>query len=112
MAPIGVQYRQGDVLLVAADRLPADVEPVAFAAEPLALVPAAPGPGSHLLAPSPGLRVYRRRGGDGPIEWLELTGSITLAHPEHAPIMLEPGLWRVVCQREYDPAAGHRRVAD
>jgi hypothetical protein len=44
MAPTGVQYRQGDVLLVAADTLPVDVEPVTFAAEPLALVPAASEP--------------------------------------------------------------------
>lgn len=43
MALLGNQYRQGDVLLVATTALPADVEPVAFAATPLALVPAAPG---------------------------------------------------------------------
>jgi hypothetical protein len=106
------QYRQGDVLLVATGALPANAEPVVFAAEFLTLVPAASGPGSHLLASSPGLRAFRRKGGDGSIEWLELAGSITLTHPEHAPIVLEPGIWRVVRQREYDPAAGHRRVAD
>ncbi|MBL6081804.1 hypothetical protein JMJ56_27860 [Belnapia sp. T18] len=106
------QYRQGDVLLVAIDALPTEAEPVAFTTEPLALVSTASGPGSHLLPPAPGLRAYRRKS-SGDVEWLELTGAnLTLAHPEHAPIVLEPGIWRVVRQREYDPAAGHRRVTD
>jgi hypothetical protein len=112
MTLVGSQYRQGDVLLIAVNALPADVEPIAFAAEPLALVRAAPGPGSHLLAPSSSMRAFGHRGGDGSIEWLEVARGITLTHREHAPIILEPGIWRVVRQREYDPAAGHRRVVD
>ena len=112
MASRGLQYRQGDLLLVAADALPVNVEPVAFAAKPLALVPSVSGPGSHLVDASPSLRAYCRRNGDGAIEWLDLTGTITLSHPEHASIMLEPGIWRVLRQREYDPVAGHRRVVD
>jgi hypothetical protein len=113
MAPVDTQYRQGDILLVVVDALPADAEPIASATGPLALVPSAPGPGSHLLPRSPNVRVYGRTGGDGAIEWLEISGGgITVAHPEHAPIRLEPGIWHVIRQREYDPAAGHRRVAD
>ena len=109
---VNSQYRQGDILLVAVDALPADAEPITFALQPLALAPAAPGPGSHLLAPSPGLRAFSRKGGDGSAEWLELAGRITLTHPEHAPIVLEPGIWWIIRQREYDPADGHRRMTD
>lgn len=29
----------------------------------------------------------------------------TLTHPEHAPLRVEPGVWRVVRQREYTPQA-------
>ncbi|HYZ61445.1 MAG TPA: hypothetical protein VE650_03250 [Acetobacteraceae bacterium] len=112
MAPVGAQYRQGDVLLVAEPALPGDAAPVAFAAEPLALVPGEAGPGSHTLAPSAVLRAYSRKGGDGSVVWIELAGTVTLAHPEHAPVALEPGIWRVIRQREYEPAAAPRRVAD
>ena len=35
-----------------------------------------------------------------------------IVHEEHAPITLEPGVWRVYRQREFDPLVGVRRVAD
>jgi len=35
----------------------------------------------------------------------------TLKHPEHGPITFDPGLYKVVRQREYEPR-GWRRVAD
>jgi hypothetical protein len=118
MAPIGTQYRQGDVLLVAEGALPPDLEAISGpTGNALALVPGTPGVGSHLLPVAPELRAYRRAGGDEPIDWLEIgSRGITLTHPEHAPLTLEPGIWRVVRQREYDPAAPasarHRRAAD
>lgn len=34
-----------------------------------------------------------------------------LKHPEHGPIAFEPGEYKVIRQREYEPA-GWRRVAD
>ena len=69
-------------------------------------------PGTHQLAPSVGLRAYRRSAGDGAIEWLEIAGgSVSLTHPEHAPMTLTPGLWQVIRQREFDPAASAPRRA-
>lgn len=113
MASADTQYRQGDVLLVAVAALPGEAEPVAFATEPLALATSTAGLGSHHLTSSPALRAYRRRGGDAAIEWLVLTGGeVALGHPEHAPIVLGPGIWRVIRQCEYDPATGPRRIAD
>ena len=108
MAPIGTQYRQGDVLLVAAAGLPAGLEPLPVPAHgiyPLASS-GAPAGGSHLVPLSPAVRAFRPTGGGGAAEWLQVTGGgVTLTHPEHAPLRVEPGVWRVVRQREYDPSA-------
>jgi hypothetical protein len=47
----------------------------------------------------------RELGSEGPVDWLVVEGgSVTLKHPEHAPLAVPPGIWRVVWQREYDPA--------
>ncbi len=109
MAPTGTQYRQGDVLLVAAAGLPAGLEPLPPPQRdlhPLAPSDAAAG-GSHLVPLSPGVRAFRPAGGEGgAAEWLQVAGGgVTITHPEHAPLRLEPGVWRVVRQREYDPSA-------
>ena len=39
-------------------------------------------------------------------------GGAELKHEEHATIKIEPGLYEVVIQREYDDAEEWRRVAD
>ncbi|MGZ4973977.1 MAG: hypothetical protein ACXWDN_14550 [Limisphaerales bacterium] len=43
--------------------------------------------------------------------FLSISADGTVNHPEHAPIQLPPGSYRVTRQREYSPAA-IRRVAD
>jgi hypothetical protein len=40
-----------------------------------------------------------------------LAASATVVHPEHAPVILPEGTYRVLRQREYTPQ-GIRRVAD
>jgi len=115
VAEAGVQYRQGDLLLVAVAELPPGLEPLPLpAGEVLALVPAdAGGAGTHGVLAGPGLRAWRTAGRDGPAEWLEIRGGrLTLAHPEHAPLVLEPGLWQIRRQRRYDPGQHQRWVAD
>lgn len=117
MVTAGTQYRQGGILLVATERLPAAIEPVPLPGhQPLALTTGGTGAGSHLLPRAPALQAYRPAGGEGAAEWLELGERLTLTHPEHGPLTLEPGVWRVVRQREFDPAAPgarrHRRVVD
>jgi hypothetical protein len=53
MVSVGTQYRQGDVLLVAAQELPPDLEPLSLSmGELLPLVPGGSG-GSHLVSPMP-----------------------------------------------------------
>ena len=37
------------------------------------------------------------------IEWLEVgEAGLTLTHGQHGALVLEPGLWRMGLQREYD----------
>jgi hypothetical protein len=38
-------------------------------------------------------------------------GTTTLAHPEHKPLTFEPGIYKAIRQREYEPK-GWRRVND
>ena len=105
-APIGTQYRQGDILLVAQARLPTIAEPIL---EPLEsahrlFLSVNAGPTAHSIQRATGCVGYRASGG-GALEWLEVIGApVILAHPEHAPLALAPGVWRIIHQREYDPA--------
>ena len=113
MASPGTQYRQGDVLLIAMPALPAGLEAVpVLSHEPYPLV-VGPDAGSHILQGSGGLRLYRQPNSGSAVSWIEITGDgVALDHHQHAPLTLEPGVWRVLLQREYDPAAGPRRVVD
>jgi hypothetical protein len=69
---------------------------------------------SHIVPVGPALSAYREVGPNAGDGWLEVRGSgVTVTHSEHAPIHLEPGIWRVIPQRQYDPAtAAARRVTD
>jgi len=43
--------------------------------------------------------------------WLCVRSQVAVVHPEHAPVTLDPGDYRIVQQREYAPQA-IRRVSD
>jgi hypothetical protein len=101
-----VQYRQGDVLLVAVQAVPAGAVPVPRRDGSLVLAEgeatrhlhAIADPNAELLAlPAlPAEEVERR--------FLRIVGgTATLTHQEHDPIVLPCGLYRVVRQREYVP---------
>lgn len=101
MAMAGVQYRQGDVLLVAASGLPTGLEPVPLppSDDYLLAEAGAPSGESHLVVLSLGVRAFRAARGEVGADWLHVTGGgVTITHPEHAPIRLESGYWRVVRQ--------------
>ena len=103
--PRGFQVRQGDVLLEAVDALPAHADLVgAEIASPLALDShGSGGHGTHVVAPSPVLRAWRRAG-IADVGWLEVTGGeVVVSHARHAPVTLAAGVWQVLRQREYDP---------
>ncbi len=96
------QYRQGDVLLVKTRRqelpgatpVPRDQGRIVLAlGEATGHAHAVVAAGAELLERADGERYLRV---DGPAE---------LTHEEHGTIALEPGLYRVIRQREYGPGA-------
>lgn len=117
MTYIGRQYRQGDLLLIEEERLPLGLEvisPPPGCSEVALMETDVAKQGSHIVPIGPMLSAYREVGPHAASGWLEVHGTgVTVRHAEHAPIYLEPGVWRVIPQRQYDPAkAAPRRVAD
>jgi hypothetical protein len=114
MAAPGTHYRQGDILAIAVAAVPEEMELIK--ANPGARLPLVADdggrPGGHLVTATSDVRGYRRAGGFGPIEWLEVGDEgLSLIHGQHGAMVLEPGLWRIVRQREYDPRTfPHLRV--
>jgi hypothetical protein len=102
----GAQYRQGDVLLVAVEAIPAQVSPVAREDGVLVLAHgeatghrhAIAEPHADLLA-APGEEIERR--------FLRVVGGPAyLVHEEHNPIALPAGSYQVIRQRAYEPQPG------
>lgn len=113
-------YRQGDVLLVRVDKVPAGLAPVAREngrvilahgevtghahaivderAELVGVVPETEG----LVSADEAAELYLMVHGDDPVD---------LVHDEHDTIPLEAGAYRVIRQREYAPEQ-NRLVAD
>jgi hypothetical protein len=62
---------------------------------------------AHALEAEADVRLLRSNGPDRLIDWLEVRDApVPLTHPQHAPLRLAAGIWRVVRQRQYDPARG------
>jgi hypothetical protein len=101
-----VQYRQGDVLLVAVQDVPAGAVPVPrrdgsvvlAEGEATGHLHAIADPNAELLAlPAEEAEEVERR-------FLRIVGgTATLTHQEHDSIVLPRGLYRVIRQREYVP---------
>ena len=103
--------RQGDVLLVPVDVIPASAKPVARDRGRVVLAYGEATGHAHAIVvlgghPTP----------DDIQRYLRLTAVATLQHEEHGPIAIAPGTYRVVIQREYVPAPVNspawRRVID
>lgn len=106
-----IQYRQGDVLLVAVDDIPKDAKKaknniIAYGES-----------SNHCHAMTGEVDVlekdgesYMVVGADGKLEHVRVDnpGSWT---GEHLPIAVPPGKYRVVHQQEYDPWEKHSRLA-
>jgi hypothetical protein len=115
MAEPGTHVRQGDILAVAVAAIPTETEPALIQSG--ARFPLVTGdsdrPGTHLVTATSSVRAFRRDAGLGLIEWLEVgEAGLTLTHSQHGALDLEPGFWRMVRQREYDPRASPRFRAD
>ena len=96
---IPVHFRQGDVLLVAVEAVPAGATPERRTGR-IVLAEGEVTGHVHAVA-EPDARTFTHDG-----QRYLLTRSIaTLVHEEHAPIEVPEGSWRVVIQREYEPPA-------
>jgi hypothetical protein len=103
-------FRQGDVLIIRVAALPNDLEPVAREAGRVILAHGeATGHAHAIKAESAALfrdprlmAIFMTVGADGPV---------VLEHDEHDAIVIAPGTYQVIRQREYSPEA-IRTVAD
>ena len=99
------QYRQGDVLFEEIQNLPPRLKKLAHC-----VIAEGEATGhKHEVADVGAAVQYENE--DGTVRFLEVLKSTSVVHPEHGPISLAPGNYRVVYQREYEPSAV-RRVKD
>lgn len=100
--PVLLSFRQGDVLLVEVPQIPDRAEPEARSGRIILAEGEATGH-AHAIHERDA-RTFTYEG-----ERFLLTRSkAQLVHEEHGPIEVPPGAWRVVLQREYEPASSDR----
>lgn len=104
-------YRQGDVLLMPCSDVPADAS-----AEPpehghIVLARGETSGHAHVMA-AERVSYFRDDGTGGGFVRISGPAPVALTHEEHAPLMVPPGNYRVVRQREYQPRALPRAVID
>jgi hypothetical protein len=110
-APATAQARQGDVLLVPVDEIPAEARPLRRTGARVVLAEGEATGHAHAIRSSAATLL-----GTGDERFLRVAAPVTLDHEEHAPIDVGPGTYRVVIQREYLPPeispVAFRRVVD
>jgi hypothetical protein len=99
------QYRQGHILLDPLRELPKKATRVQLANENHVVVATGETGREHVFK-SGNVALFQ----EGPDLYIEVTGDepIYLEHPEHGDIDVEPGIYRVVEQREADPVRRER----
>jgi hypothetical protein len=97
-------FRQGDVLLVRVAEMPPG-RPVEPEGGRLVLARGEATGHHHSVAVEDGELVDAAEG-----VFLRIMAATPLVHQEHGPITLEPGVYRVLRQREYVPGAVDRMV--
>ena len=91
-------YRQGDVLLVPADKLPADAEEVKRDAGRVVLAYGEVTGHAHALH---GSGVYLYASKKTKARHLRVVETDLLRHEEHTHVNVPPGIYRVIVQSEY-----------
>ena len=103
-------YRQGDVLLVPVSEIPESARSVSRKRSRLILAEGEATGHHHSILVSDGVNLMEVPS-QSELYLLVAEGDTLLEHQEHATIIVKKGTYRVIIQREYDPA-GERRVAD
>ena len=107
MKKIATQFRQGDVLIEAVDRLPEKAMPLPATARVVLAEGEATGHAHAIKAERGAVRPHHFEGE----LYLEVRSPVTVTHEEHGEIPLEPGTYRVRRQVEQWMDEVHR-VAD
>jgi hypothetical protein len=103
-------YRQGDVLIVAVDEIPADVELVKRTKRGVVLAEGEVTGHAHRI-PSRSASLYRS---ESDARFMRVMGPapVKLEHEEHTAIEIPPGNYRVSIHAEYVPGELPRTVQD
>ncbi len=104
---VGKHYRQGDVLLIQIEGLPEDARETKPDEEHRIVLAYGEVTG-HAHAVSTAQADLYEAGQD---RFLKIQSGASLVHEEHSTIMLDPGTYKIVRQREYVPQSW-RVVAD
>lgn len=101
--------RQGDVLLVPVDEIPADAEPVRRSKGRLILAEGEVTGHHHAIA-EPDVELLETKAKE--VFLSVMAAPALLVHEEHSTLTVPPGTYRVIRQREYVAPEIQRRVAD
>lgn len=98
--------RQGDVLLVPVSEVPADVKPVARE-NGLVILAHGEVTGHHHAIRDDQVELVTSDQASDLRMWLSVTANepVELTHQEHNTLLIPPGFYEVVGQREYTPEA-------
>lgn len=92
-----MQYRQGDILIITCEDIPAAARP----RKDLVVATGEATGHAHRLTDANSVRLYDAANGD---IFAEVISDVSLVHEEHAAITITPGIYRIRRQREYTPA--------
>ena len=106
-----MQYRQGDVLLVKVESLPAKKKKIERESGRIILAHGEVTGHAHAIN-HPGAQFWLSQVPGDRSAYLELSETTELQHEEHACITLEPGFYQVVRQREFDGTLSGSIVGD
>jgi len=100
-------FRQGDVLLIPVDNIPANAKPVDPDGGKLILAYGEVTGHHHAVEQQDGVQLVTAEQADELRMWLEISTAepVALTHQEHATIMVPPGRYERRIQREYAPDA-------
>jgi len=106
-------YRQGDVLLVPCDKIPAEAHEEVSENGRVILARGERTGHSHTMT-AERVSYFREDGSGSGGAFIRVTGlgPVALMHEEHAPLSIPPGDYRVIQQREYQPRETPRVVSD
>ncbi len=105
------QYRQGDVLLVPCDTVPAGAREQKPDDGRVVLAYGEVSGHAHALD-ADRVRYFREDGTGQAFLYVPGANPVDLKHEEHAPLSVEPGTYRIVRQREFMPSETPRLIAD